>query len=58
MLVNSLSLSTLSPGDSLGIQNNPLGHVVGYPESAGLNRHVVGDARTLQERRQRLHSDH
>jgi hypothetical protein len=24
-------------------------------ESAGLNRHVVGDERALQERRQRIH---
>jgi hypothetical protein len=28
---------------------------VGDSECAGINRHVVGDARALQERRQRLH---
>jgi hypothetical protein len=28
---------------------------VGNPESAGINRHVVGDERALQERRQRIH---
>src|ERR1700761_3537867 len=33
------------------------GRMTGKPESAGLNRHVVGDARALQERRQRLHPD-
>jgi hypothetical protein len=31
------------------------GRVVGNPESAGINRHVVGDERALQERRQRIH---
>jgi len=29
--------------------------VVGYSESAGINRHVVGDERALQERKQRIH---
>ena len=30
--------------------------IVGNPECAGLNRHVVGDERTLRERRtERLH---
>jgi hypothetical protein len=29
--------------------------VVGDPESAGINRHVVGDERALQERKQRIH---
>ena len=29
--------------------------IVGSPESAGINRHVVGDERALQERRQRIH---
>jgi hypothetical protein len=29
--------------------------IVGYSESAGLNRHVVGNERVLQERRKRLH---
>ena len=29
--------------------------VTGKPECAGINRHVVGDERALQERRQRLH---
>ena len=33
------------------------GRITGNTESAGLNRHVVGDARALQERRQRLHPD-
>jgi hypothetical protein len=27
------------------------GRVTGYPECAGINRHVVGDARALQERK-------
>jgi hypothetical protein len=27
------------------------------PRSAGLNRHVVRDARALQERRERIHPD-
>jgi hypothetical protein len=31
--------------------------VTGDPTSAGINRHVVGDARALRERRQRLHPD-
>jgi MoaA/NifB/PqqE/SkfB family radical SAM enzyme len=30
-------------------------HGVGQPESAGINRHVVGDERALQERKQRIH---
>jgi len=29
----------------------------GNTESAGINRHVAGDARALGERRQRLHPD-
>jgi len=29
--------------------------IVGEQESAGLNRHVVGDERALQERKQRIH---
>jgi hypothetical protein len=29
--------------------------IAGHSESAGVNRHVVGDARALQERKQRLH---
>jgi hypothetical protein len=29
--------------------------IVGKPESAGINRHVVGDERALQERKQRIH---
>jgi len=29
--------------------------VTGKSECAGINRHVVGDERALQERRQRLH---
>jgi len=29
--------------------------IVGHSESAGINRHVVGDERALQERRQRIH---
>ena len=33
----------------------PLGRMTGYSECAGINRHVVGDERALQERRQRLH---
>jgi len=28
---------------------------VGDSESAGINRHVVGDERALQERRKRIH---
>jgi len=31
--------------------------MTGIPESAGINRHVVGDVRALRERRQRLHPD-
>jgi hypothetical protein len=31
--------------------------VGGDSPSAGINRHVVGDARALRERRQRLHPD-
>jgi hypothetical protein len=27
------------------------GRMTGKPESAGINRHVVGDARALQERK-------
>jgi hypothetical protein len=27
------------------------GRITGKPESAGINRHVVGDARALQERK-------
>ncbi len=27
------------------------GRITGYSESAGINRHVVGDARALQERK-------
>jgi hypothetical protein len=33
------------------------GRMTGNPESAGTNRHVVGDARALQERKQRIHPD-
>ena len=29
--------------------------LVGQPECAGINRHVVGDERALQERKQRIH---
>jgi hypothetical protein len=29
--------------------------MTGNTECAGINRHVVGDERALQERRQRLH---
>jgi len=28
---------------------------IGHPGGAGINRHVVGDERALQERRQRIH---
>jgi hypothetical protein len=31
------------------------GRMVGNSESAGINRHVVGDERALQERKQRIH---
>jgi len=31
------------------------GYIVGNPECAGINRHIVGNERALQERRQRLH---
>src|SRR5713101_8684312 len=31
------------------------GRMTGNPESAGLNRYVVGDERALQERKQRIH---
>ena len=31
------------------------GWIVGKPESAGINRHVVGDERALEERKQRIH---
>ena len=31
--------------------------VTGYSESAAINRHVVGDARALQERKQLIHPD-
>src|SRR5712692_3779691 len=31
------------------------GRIVGNSESAGINRHVVGDERALQERKQRIH---
>jgi succinylarginine dihydrolase len=31
------------------------GRMVGQPECAGINRHVVGDERALQERKQRIH---
>jgi len=31
--------------------------IVGYSECAGVNRHVVGDARALRERRKRLYPD-
>jgi len=33
---------------ALGIDS---GRMTGNPESAGINRHVVGDARALQERK-------
>jgi hypothetical protein len=39
----------ISPGAPAG--------VTGYSECAGLNRHVVGDARALRERSKRLHPD-
>jgi hypothetical protein len=29
--------------------------MVGYSEGAGINRHVVGDERALQEGKQRIH---
>jgi hypothetical protein len=29
--------------------------MTGHSESAGINRHVVGDERALQERKQRIH---
>jgi hypothetical protein len=32
-------------------EESRLGCVVGNPESAGLNRHVVGDGKALQERK-------
>ncbi len=31
------------------------GRMTAQPESAGINRYVVGDARALQERKQRIH---
>jgi hypothetical protein len=31
--------------------------LAGYSSSAGINRHVVGDARALQERNERFHPD-
>ena len=29
--------------------------IAGYPESAGINRHVAGDERALREGKQRIH---
>jgi hypothetical protein len=31
------------------------GRLTGEPECAGINQHVVGDERALQERKQRIH---
>jgi hypothetical protein len=43
-------------GRQLTIVHKPSsGRFTGQPECAGINRHVVGDERALQERRQRLH---
>ena len=42
-----MPLSTAKCNDSV--------RMVGYSECAGINRHVVGDERALQERKQRIH---
>jgi hypothetical protein len=49
--VRAVNSSTQSPSAAQA----PQSCVVGHSESAGINRHVVGDERALQERKQRIH---
>ena len=45
----SLVIGVITASDEPACSGVPTGHLVGDPDSAGINRHVVGDARALQE---------